>query len=173
MDKQHLEKLRLPLPEALAGFFLKHEEEDEHGYYSTGFFRYKGKNVFVNIEEGKWHLSADAKRTLGYYELKELRYVFIPNRCSVAQIFPPREEFVNVNVNCFHLYEIDSDGAMEAAADSIVAFRQGIERAVNALQKAVDNPKNADKDMDFFKGKLGAYKEVGKIMDEMFFKKPE
>lgn len=144
MDKNQLEKCRLPLPETLKNIFFQREEDDEHGHYATGLFRYKGKNVFVNIEEGKWHLSADARRTLGYYEFKELRYQFLPNHLSVAQIFPPREEFVNVNENCFHLYEIDADGEMEAAADSIVAFRLGVERAVNALKSAVDNPKNAD-----------------------------
>ena len=91
----------------------------------------------------------------------------------MAQIFPPREEFVNVNENCFHLYEIDADGEMEAAAESIVAFRLGVERAVNALKSAVDNPKNADKDMDYTKGKLVAYTEVLRIMEELFFSKSE
>lgn len=43
---------------------------------------------------------------MGYYELKELRYTFLPNRIEVAQIFPPREEFVNLAENCLHLYEI-------------------------------------------------------------------
>lgn len=173
MDKNQLEKCRLTLPETLKKIFFQREKDDEHGHYSTGLFRYKGKNVFVNIEEGKWHLSADARRTLGYYELKELRYQFLPNNLSVAQIFPPREEFVNVNENCFHLYEIAADGEIEAAAESIVSFRLGVERAVNALQSAVDNPKNADKNIDYTKGKFVAYKEVLRIMDELFFSKSE
>lgn len=32
--------------------------------------------------------------------------MFMPNDMHVAQIFPPREEFVNVHENCFHLYEM-------------------------------------------------------------------
>lgn len=94
-------------------------------------------------------------------------------RRRLKKIFFQREEFVNVNENCFHLYEIDADGEIEAAAESIVSFRLGVERAVNTLQSAVDNPKNADKDMDYTKGKLVAYKEVLRIMEELFFSKSE
>ena len=47
-----------------------------------------------------------ANHTLGYYELKEIRYKFMPNDMEVAQIFPPREEFINLHENCFHLYEL-------------------------------------------------------------------
>lgn len=50
-----------------------------------------------------------ANHTLGYYELKEIRYKFMPNNMHVAQIFPPREEFVNVHPNCFHLWELDNN----------------------------------------------------------------
>lgn len=42
-----------------------------------------------------------------FHELKEVRYKFMPNDMQVAQIFPPREEFVNVHENCFHLFELD------------------------------------------------------------------
>lgn len=57
-------------------------------------------------ELGKWHLSVSLTRTIGYYELKEIRYKFMPNNMDVAQIFPPREEFINIHENCFHLYEL-------------------------------------------------------------------
>lgn len=52
------------------------------------------------------NLYKNGKQPLGYYQLKEIRYEFLPNDIHVAQIFPPREEFVNVHQNCFHLWEI-------------------------------------------------------------------
>lgn len=168
MDKEHLNKLRLPVPDIFKPIFISHEEDDEHGHYETGFFRYKGKEVFVNIEEGLWHLSVSAKHTLGYYELKEIRYEFLPNAVRIAQIFPPREEFVNLHENCFHLWEISDDEMREALLQNIIALQHGIERAVVALQGAIDNPKNKEKNMDYFKGKLVAYEEVHDIINDSF-----
>lgn len=108
MTKNQLEKLRQPIDGILASIFVPHEVEDEHGYYATGLYRWKGKVIFVNLENGKWHLSVSCKHTIGYYELKEVRYEFMPNGIYAAQIFPPREEFVNVHQNCFHLYEVEA-----------------------------------------------------------------
>lgn len=109
MTKEELKKFKKPLPLAIAKLPIKFVEEhieDEYGVYETGFYTYKGKEIFINKDGGLWHLSVDAKHTLGYYELKELRYKFMPNKMQVAQIFPPREEFVNVSPNCFHLFEL-------------------------------------------------------------------
>lgn len=80
--------------------------EDEHGCYSTGFFRWRGKDIAITIDAGLWHLSAACNHTLGYYELKELRYEFMPDNMTVAQIFPRRESFVNIHENCFHLWQL-------------------------------------------------------------------
>lgn len=107
MTKEQLEKLRRPVPTFMQSFYVEHVEEDEHGYYSTGFFHYKGKDIFVNVEEGMWHLSVSCNHVIGYYELKEIRYNFLPNRISAAQIFPPREEFINIHENCYHLFEVE------------------------------------------------------------------
>ena len=102
-----MEKYRRPIPSGpLARLYVKDEREDKYGVYSTGLFAYKGKNVFISVEGGRWHLSVSANHTLGYYELKEIRYKFMPNDMEVAQIFPPREEFINLHENCFHLYEL-------------------------------------------------------------------
>ena len=109
MTKEQLERLRQPVPEFLAHIYNEHVEEDEHGYYSTGLFRWKGKTIFVNLENGGWHLSASCNHVIGYYELKEIRYNFLPNSIYAAQIFPPREEFVNIHENCYHLYQIPVD----------------------------------------------------------------
>lgn len=89
-----------------APFIVEHSEKDKYGYYSTGLYKYKGINIISNIEGGKWHLSMSAKYPLGYQQIKEVRYQFMPNRLQVAQIFPPREEFVNIHTRCWHLWEI-------------------------------------------------------------------
>lgn len=107
MKPEELKKYRMPSPPQFPFKIREEERSDEYGVYSTGVFRYKGKYVVVNNEDGLWHLSVSANHTLGYYELKEVRYMFMPNNMHVAQIFPPREEFVNLHENCFHLYELD------------------------------------------------------------------
>nr|DAP24672.1 MAG TPA: hypothetical protein [Caudoviricetes sp.] len=79
---------------------------DEYGCYSTGLFRYHGCEILITIDAGRWHLSIATNHPLGYYEIKKIRYMFLPDGIQVAQIFPPREEFVNVHENCYHLWEI-------------------------------------------------------------------
>lgn len=89
--------------------FSLHEENDEFGYYSTGLFRILGNDILITIDEGLWHMSINSNHAIGYYELKELRYLFCPDRCHMAQIFPPRKDFVNISENCFHLYELNPE----------------------------------------------------------------
>lgn len=104
MTEIELERLRADV--ALPFDIPKVTASDEYGHYSTGVFAYKGLFIIIAIEGGKWHLSVSAKQPLGYYQIKQIRYEFLPNSIQVAQIFPPREEFVNVHQNCFHLWEI-------------------------------------------------------------------
>ncbi len=110
MTEEELKQYRRPLPlimSKLPVVFVEDRVEDGYGVYETGFFEYNGKIIFINKEDDRWHLSVSAGHTLGYYELKDIRYKFMPNDMSVAQIFPPREEFVNVHEYCFHLWELD------------------------------------------------------------------
>lgn len=112
MTQEELKKYKRPLPLAMQRLpieLVNEHREDEYGVYETGLFEYKGKSIFINKEDGKWHLSVSANHTLGYYELKEIRYKFMPNAMDVVQIFPPREEFVNVHENCFHLFELEEN----------------------------------------------------------------
>lgn len=109
MTQEELVKFKKPMPPALAKLpvkFVAERIEDKYGVYETGFFHFKGKQIFVNKEDGMWHLSIAAKHTLGYYELKEVRYKFMPDNMQVAQIFPAREDFVNISPNIFHLFEL-------------------------------------------------------------------
>ena len=105
MTLEELNKIETPFPMEIES----HIESDKYGTYATGAYKYKGKIVVVAIEDGIYHLSVSSNHPLGYYELKDVRYTFLPNRIRVAQIFPPREEFVNVHEHCFHLWEIKEE----------------------------------------------------------------
>ena len=64
-------------------------------------------DVIVTIDKGRWHLSISTPHcSPSYKEIKEARYRFIPNKVVMAQIFPPKEEFVNLHPYCHHLFEI-------------------------------------------------------------------
>ena len=117
---KELEKYRRPWPkimeEVMRNGGCKLEPvviEDEYGLYSTGFFHWKGKDIAITVDGGLWHLSAACNHTIGYYELKELRYEFMPDAMFVAQVFPPRSEFVNIHENCFHLWQLAPGGYAE------------------------------------------------------------
>ena len=64
-------------------------------------------NVLVTKEDGRWHLSmSHPSRLPTYWELKEARYRHVPDDVTMAQLFPPTREFVNVDPNCLHLWEV-------------------------------------------------------------------
>jgi hypothetical protein len=56
--------------------------------------------------ELRWHISISHPRRYPHWdEIKELRYQFIPDEATMAMLLPPRNEYVNVHPNCFHLHE--------------------------------------------------------------------
>ena len=70
-------------------------------------YKFNGNNVFVGIEDGKWHLSISNKfRYPTWEEIKFCRYTLMPNEKTIAMILPPTQDFINVDKNCFHLWEI-------------------------------------------------------------------
>jgi hypothetical protein len=80
-------------------------------------------SVLVGRELGhlggpKWHLSIrhrtnEDKPQPGRYptwdEIKDARYRFVPDGVTMAQLLPPKAEFVNLHETCFHLWEIEHD----------------------------------------------------------------
>ena len=85
----------------------KLKEENAIGRY---FETSKGVIALVSIDDGKFHVSISHKGRLPTYkEIKEARYQLIPNDKLMVQIFPPKEEFVNIHENCLHLWEIEND----------------------------------------------------------------
>lgn len=73
-----------------------------------GIFVYKHLRIIVTKDVGKWHLSVSVDgRIPNYEEMKLLRYSLLPKNIYAAEIFPPPEEFVNLNPYTRHLFEID------------------------------------------------------------------
>lgn len=64
--------------------------------------------VFAGIELGKWHMSiSHPTRYPTWDEIKEARYRFVPNKPMMAMLLPPKEQYINIHPNCFHLHEIE------------------------------------------------------------------
>ncbi|MEA2090951.1 MAG: hypothetical protein U9O83_01135 [Campylobacterota bacterium] len=67
----------------------------------------KGVIAIVTVDAGMHHISISHRGRLpNYKEIKEARYQLCPNEIKMAQIYPPKEEFVNLHENCLHLWEI-------------------------------------------------------------------
>lgn len=56
-----------------------------------------------------WHLSISCRdRYPTWDEIKAARYDLIPDEVTMAQMLPPKKEYVNLHPNTFHLHEIRS-----------------------------------------------------------------
>jgi hypothetical protein len=67
--------------------------------------------VIVTKDNGYWHLSVSHRnRYPTWDEIKDVRYKFLPNEITVGLLLPPKEEYVNVHPNCFHLWEVRCEG---------------------------------------------------------------
>lgn len=81
---------------------------------STAFYRAKnGLTVLCGREPAGhrgmllWHLSvAHPTRYPTWEELKELRYQLCPDEITMGVLFPPKDQWVNLHDNCFHLWEV-------------------------------------------------------------------
>jgi hypothetical protein len=66
-----------------------------------------GCRIFVGVENGRWHLSiSHPERYPTWDEIKTARYQLVPNDVTMAMLLPPKERYVNIHPNCFHLWEI-------------------------------------------------------------------
>ena len=64
--------------------------------------------ILVTIDDGRWHLSistSDGKTLPSYKEIKAARYRYCPGDITMAEIFPPKDQFVNI-AEVRHLWEI-------------------------------------------------------------------
>lgn len=55
-----------------------------------------------------WHLSiAHEARYPTWDEVADARYELVPDDVTLAMLLPPRDEYVNANRHCFHLWQIE------------------------------------------------------------------
>lgn len=55
-----------------------------------------------------WHMSISCKnRYPTWDEIKAARYDLLPDHLTMAMLLPPKDEYVNVHPNCFHLHQIE------------------------------------------------------------------
>jgi len=63
--------------------------------------------VIVGREANRWHLSIScADRYPTWEEIRDARYRFLPNQIMAGILLPPKEQYVNVHQNTFHVWEI-------------------------------------------------------------------
>jgi len=76
--------------------------------YREGTFKMGRCTVMVSIDAGRWHLSISTPTAQpSYKEMKQARYRFIPDKVVMAQLFPSKDDFVNLHEFCHHLFEIE------------------------------------------------------------------
>jgi hypothetical protein len=73
------------------------------------FCGYWGRlTVMVSRDDGKWHMSVShPTRYPTWDEIRDARYEFIPDEITMAMFLPPRDQYINVHENCFHLHEVE------------------------------------------------------------------
>jgi len=63
--------------------------------------------IIYTIDDGRHHISISNKhRYPTWEEISFARYALIPNEIPMAIVLPPKEKYVNLHKNCFHLWEI-------------------------------------------------------------------
>ena len=66
--------------------------------------------VIVSQDGGYWHMSiSHPSRYPTWDEIRDARYELVPDHVTMALLLPPREEYVNIHPNCFHLWEVTPD----------------------------------------------------------------
>lgn len=70
-------------------------------------FIYGETTILLAKEMGKWHISiSHPQRDPTWEEIKHVRYELVPGNATMAMILPPKSEYVNLHVHCFHLWEV-------------------------------------------------------------------
>lgn len=103
-NKQRLPLAELPVPANIERG-LVNEANCYIRLYTLGQCR-----ILVTRELGKWHLSISCRdRYPDWDEIAEARYRVLPNAVTMAMVLPPKEEYVNMHPNTFHLWEIEGN----------------------------------------------------------------
>lgn len=80
---------------------------------NTGCYILLGKEGDSKVK--RWHLSISHKdRYPTWDEIKEARERLLSRNKDFAMIFPKPEDYVNIQENCFHLWEIKKGELIQA-----------------------------------------------------------
>jgi hypothetical protein len=78
--------------------------------HKPGWYKLGRCKILISIDNEAWHLSISCEDCLpSYKEIKDARYQFLPDDIHMAEIFPPKDEFVNLHPFCRHLWQIEID----------------------------------------------------------------
>lgn len=87
-----------------------HVPPGARGYHASVTGDVHGLLVFVGREPQGWHLSiSHPMRYPTWDEIVDARYALVPNDVTMAMLLPPKEQYVNLHENCFHLHEVPGD----------------------------------------------------------------
>lgn len=68
-----------------------------------------GCTAFVGREPDGWHVSVShPKRVPSWDEMRTAREAMTPDGVTMAILFPPSSEYVNVHERCLHLWQVPS-----------------------------------------------------------------
>lgn len=69
--------------------------------------------VILSQSHFGWHISiSHPTRYPRWDEIADARYALIPDEITMGMILPPKDEYVNLHSNVFHLWEINTDRAI-------------------------------------------------------------
>lgn len=75
----------------------------------TRKFRMGGCTILLSDSHVGWHLSiSHPQRYPTWDEIAEARYKLVPDKVTMAMMLPPRDEYLNLHPNCFHLWQVDN-----------------------------------------------------------------
>ena len=70
------------------------------------------------LENKWWHLSiSHPTRYPKWDEIKEARYALLPDDITVGMLLPPKDGYVNLHPNCFHLHEVAANRIVSVASE--------------------------------------------------------
>jgi hypothetical protein len=57
-----------------------------------------------------WHMSISRRdRYPSWNEIRDARYELLPDNITMAMLLPPKDQYVDLHPNCFHLHEIENE----------------------------------------------------------------
>jgi len=78
---------------------------DGSGYWCPSRNQFIICSIAKEKDGKKWlHVSLSGKKRIQYEDLKDIKDLFIGPDKYAIMIFPPKDKYVNIHPNCFHLF---------------------------------------------------------------------